>query len=92
VCVVLSSQVMNEEVDDLAGLERSVIQVDAPAEAGAEGHTAPPGVPLKTLQRWLLRRRLKGCIKGWVGGFDFGMILMIGCCAGSGVRACASKP
>ena len=32
-----------EEVDDLTGLERSVIRVDALAEVGAEGHTAPPG-------------------------------------------------
>jgi hypothetical protein len=87
--------VMNEEVDDLVGLERSVIQVDRwmpRRRQGLKGIQRLQGVPLKTLQRWLLRCRLKGCIKGWVGGFDFGMILMIGCCAGFGVRACTSKP
>jgi hypothetical protein len=38
-----------EEVDDLAGLESLVTRVGASAEAGAKGHTSPPGVLLKTL-------------------------------------------
>jgi hypothetical protein len=32
-----------EEVDDLTDLECSVTRVSALAEAGAEGHTTPPG-------------------------------------------------
>jgi hypothetical protein len=32
-----------EEVDDLAGLESSATRMGGPAEAGAEGLSAPPG-------------------------------------------------
>jgi hypothetical protein len=48
--------------------------------------------PAKTLQRRQLRRRLKRCTRGLGLVVLLFVILKVGCCAGSDVRACVSKP
>jgi hypothetical protein len=81
-----------EEVDDLADLESLVTRVGALVEVGAEGHTMPLGGVAEDPMAAADSAQLKGFNRGWVGGFDFCMILKIGYYAGSGVRAYASKP
>jgi hypothetical protein len=81
-----------EEVDDLVGLESSMTRMDGTVEAGVEGLSAPLAASTKTLRQRLLWRTLKRCIRGLGLMVLIFVILKVGCCAGSDVQACASKP